>query len=240
MVKNKNCSGQGCGHCGGNCADEAARIQQRIFEREVDEELRQEQLAKLWKKYRFLVFGGVIGVILGTIAVEWYGAWRTKISLDESDRYEQALVQSVQGQTDEALEALANLTDTGRTGYRYLSQLEIAGILLKSGDTDRALTVLKGLSDDTAAPTGLRSVALLSYVGHQIETAPATELKQALAPMVSDPNGAFYGMAVELTALIDINNGQPEQAIALLNTALQTQNLAPQMRERLTVLKGSL
>lgn len=239
MLQKKNCAKNCAGQCG-NCADEAVKIQQRIFEREVDDELRQEQLAKLWKKYRFVVFGGVIGVILGTIGVEWYQAWREKVSLSESDRYEQAVIQSVQGQTQEALEAFAALTDDGRTGYRYLSQMQIARLLLEGDEPEKGLAVLKTLADDTDAPSALRSVATLSYVGHQIDNDQTTGLRQELTALLKQPKGAFYGMAVELAALIDIRNGQKEQAIALLNTALQSSDLAPQLRERLTLLKGGI
>jgi len=220
--------------------DEAEKIQQRIFEREVDEELRQEKLANIWKKYRMLVYTGVVAIILGTIGFEWYQAWQTKIRLAESDRYDNATVMIVQGQTNEAINALEQLAKDGQTGYRYLAQMQVAGILLKEDETEKGLSYLKSLSENTEAPQALQEAALLSYVGHQIDTGNAAQLQSILKPILSQPEDAFYGVAVELSALLYIKSNQVDQAKSLLNSALQNTSLEPQTKERLTMFRDNI
>ena len=220
--------------------DEAEKIQQRIFEREVDEELRQEKLANLWKKYRMLVYTGVIAVILGTIGCEWYQAWQTKIRLAESDRYDNATIMVVQGQTDEAVNALEQLAKDGKTGYRYLAQMHVAGLLLKEDETEKGLSYLKSLSDDTRAPKALREAALLSYVGHQIDTGDSTQLQSLLKPILTNPENGFYGAAVELSVLLYLKSNQVKEAKSLLDTALQSPTLDPMAKERLSLLKDNI
>ena len=232
MTKNKPC----CGHCSGDC-DEAARIQQRIFEREVDEELRQERLLALWRKYRFIIFGCIIGVIVGTVAVEWHKAWWQKTRLGESDRYENASVLAATGKTTEASGIYTALIAEGQTGYRYLAQLQNAGLLIRNDKKDAGLTLLKKMADDADAPQSVRTLATLSYVGQQVDTGDIATLRSLLAPILADTANRFYGPAVELAALLDLRAGQVEQAKALINTTLLNQNLDARIRERLTLLK---
>jgi len=217
-------------------ADELAQIQERIFEREVDEELRQERLANFWKKYRFLIIGGAIGIILATIAGEWYGSWQDKIRASESDRLEKALISAAKGDDKPALSQLKQLAKDGKTGYRYIAKLEEAGLLFQKKKDDKALTILFELSQDTKAPQPLRDLALVSYVGHVLDTSNTEELKQMISPLAQNEKSAFYGQAVELMAWLHLISGEKAEAQKLVEQATASGNLAPQLKERLTLL----
>lgn len=228
----KKCDGK----CNGKCVDEACRIQERIFEREVDEELRQERLANFWKKYRFLIIGGAIGIVLVTIVHEWYGSWQQKVQSAESDRLEQALILATKGDETEALAQLKQLGVDGKTGYRYIAQMEEAGLLFKQGKYNEALKLLDALSKNTKAPEPLRDLAVISSVGYRLDTGDTQALKQLIKPLVQKENGAFYGQAVELMAWLYIISGEKQEAKTLIQQATFSNALAPQLKERLTLL----
>jgi len=217
-------------------ADEMAQIQQRIFEREVDEELRQEKLAKMWKKYRFLIIGGAIGVVLVTIASEWYGSWQQKIKSAESDRLEQALILATKGNEQEALVQFKQLGADGKTGYRYIAQMEEAALLLKTNKQRQGLEALQALAADTKAPQPIRDLAVVSYVGNRLDTGDTQKLKQMIQPLTQNENGAFYGQAVELASWLHLISGEQKEAQNLIKQALAGQNLSPQVRDRLKLL----
>jgi len=217
-------------------ADEMAKIQEHIFEREVDEELRQERLNNFWKKYRFLIIGGAIGVVLVTIAHEWYGAWQQKVRGAESDRLEKALVMAVKGNEKTAMEQLKKLGDDGKTGYRYIAQMEEVGLLFKQNKYMEALSVLETLSKDTKAPKQIRDLAVVSYVGNLLDTGDTQKLKQLVKPLVQDKTGAFYGQAVELMAWLYLISGEKQEAKSFIEQAVASDNLAPGLKERLTLL----
>ena len=235
MKKDKkcDCDKQDCGT--GVCP-----VQQRIFEREVDEELRQEQLAKWWQKYRFLVIGGAIAVILATIGIEFYQSWWYKVRLSESDKYETAMILSVQENSEQALADFKNLSENGKTGYRYLAEIEQAGILLKTGQEKQALTILKGLADNEDVPNALRQACLLSYVGHQVDHGNTSELLALLSPILADKESAFFGNASELSALLYRLSGDNNSAKAVLEMALSQENIQPSLRERLVMLQNEV
>lgn len=236
MAQKKKCAAGSCDNCNGSCADEAAKIQQRIFEREVDEELRQEQLINWWKKYGIFVIAGAICIILGTVCHEWYRSWQTKVQLAESDRFEKAMISGARGETDQALTELKQLAQNGHTGYQYLARLEQASLLLRSNRAAEGIQILKEVSADKAVPAPLRDAAVVAYVGHSMDGGNIPELKQLIAPIAADKTSAFYGQAVELNALLYILSGEKEQAVSILKNALTVTDLSSQVYERLTQL----
>ncbi len=232
MVRQKK--QQECTSC--NKCDDACKIQQRIFEREVDEELQQERLQQLWQKYKWLVIGGIIVVLGGTIGYELYRSWWHKTRLAESDMYEAAVLNAHTGKADAAIDGLTDLGETGKTGYQYLAQMETAGILLAANREADALPILADLMANDSAPAPLRASATLAYVGHQLETGDAAELQALLKPLLTAQSGAFAGLAAELSAVLFIRQGQPKEAALVIEQALGDENIPLPTRERLTHL----
>ncbi len=206
--------------------NEVEKIQQRIFEREVDEELQQEKLIQFWQKYRFVIIGGITAVLLATIGYEVHRSWWQKVRLGESDQYENALFSAYTGKPEEAITQLKLLSEEGKTGYQYLAQMEAAGILLASNRQDEALSILSALASNEKAPIQLRYTATLAVVGHQLESGDASKLQSMLQPMMRSDND-FSVSAAELSALLYIRENQTEKAIQVLEEALKKQISSP-------------
>ena len=98
-LKKKKCNScnkeQGCSEC--------KKYQDKAFELEVDEELQQERLAEWWKKYSWLVYGGIAAILLVTAGAEWYRAHQMRLRLSESDAFETATLLAYQGKNEEAI-----------------------------------------------------------------------------------------------------------------------------------------
>ncbi len=215
--------------------DEADKIQQAIFEREVEEQLQKERLTNFWNKYRFAIIGAIAGVILVTVGTEVYYAWRTKVRLNESNIFENAVLLSYTGDSDKALSELNGLVDSAKTGYKYLAQLKIAGILFGTNREDEALAALKAVMDDTGAPQQLRDIATLSYVGHQVDAGDTERLKALLTPMLT-PVSAFYGSAVELAVTLAVVGGEAKTALPMLKQAISEPSIGAATKTRLEQL----
>lgn len=215
--------------------EEAERLQQAILEREVEEELQKERLLKFWKKYRTLLISSVIGVILVTAGTEVYRSWHHKVRLNESDQFEQAILLNYKGEQNQAIEKFQTLSTEARTGYKYLAQMRLAAIYLSTDKKQEGLKLLKELMDNSSAPDGLRSIARLSYVGNQIDTASAANLEKELAPLLAQKN-AYYVSAVELQTLLLLSQNKQTDAIALIQNALLQPALNQEAKKRLTNL----
>lgn len=215
--------------------EEAERLQQAILEREVEEELQKEKLLNFWKKYRAILIGSVVGIILLTAGTEVYRSWHQKVRLSESDQFEQAILLNYKGEQDQALQKLADLSENARTGYKYLAQMRLASIYLNSGKKEEAFKELKSLIDNKNAPQSLKSIAILSYVGNQVGQADSATLEKELTPLLS-PKNAYYASAIELKAVLLLMQNKAKEATQLTQEALAQPNLNKDTQTRLTEL----
>ncbi len=221
--------------CKKNCAncDDCANNARRAFELEVDEELRQDRLNAFWAKYRALIYGTVIGVLALTAGIQLYQSWQMKVRLAESDMFEKAVTQIFIQEPDKARPQLIELATNGRTGYKYLARLELAGLAARQNDIETALAEFATLMESDA-PESLRDVATLSYVGHQVDDGEPKTLLQKLEPMLNNPN--YIGISAELATVLYIRDGQPEKAKEILNKALLMPEISDVVKTRLQAL----
>ena len=104
------------------------------FLREVDEELRRDELQSLWKRFGRLAIASIL-LVLGT-----WGGWlywqdrQTKAAGVEGEQLAQALDDLQSGSVDSAAVKLSTLTDSQHEGYRASAKLAQAGIALEKND----------------------------------------------------------------------------------------------------------
>lgn len=213
--------------------DDMVRAQQAMLAKEVDEELQKERLRGLWYKYRFFILGAVLAILLITIGVEVYRSMQVRNSLEESDLFENAVVAAYAGDQEKALQLFTDLSKDGDTGYAYLSELKIAGILFAQNKQPEALATLEKVMKNKWAPDELRAVATLSYVGHQMDTAKPEEMQKLLTPLLEKDSG-FQGSAAELSAILSMKKGDKEAAIKVLKGAVDNNLTSPVVKQQLS------
>jgi len=229
MFKNKNKS---CHSCNKECTRQ--KYQEKALELEVDEELRQDKLNEFWKKYRYIICGAIFAVLSITAGCEIYQTWWTKVRLKESDIFEQGVVAAYSGNYEKARPHFQQLADSAKTGYRYLAQIELAGIALHHNDKAQALPLLKEVME-SSAPKALRSVATLSYVGNQLDTMDSAQALSLLQPLLDETS--FVVPASQLAIAIYMQSNQEAQAQALLEKALSLPNLTKDAKNKLETLQ---
>ena len=214
------------------------QLAQEVLINEVTEEVHNEQLQKMWEKYKYFVIFSVVFIIAALSAFEGYRSWRMKLRMAESDTYEMAAVLNAKGQTDDALAQYTSL-ENGKTDYRYLALMRKAGILFENGKNAEALDILNALRQNEKAPETLRAVAALGVVSRQIETGNVAQLQEILNPYLTVGN-VWYGTAVEMSVLLMVRDGQIEKANKMLDEALSMDTIALGVKERLTIMKKAL
>jgi len=93
---------------------------------EVDEEVRREQLKKLWERYGNYVVAAVFLVIAAVAAWRGYDYWQTRRAAQAGAAYDAAARLSDEGKHAEAEAAFAKLVTDGTAGYRLLARLREA------------------------------------------------------------------------------------------------------------------
>ena len=220
-----------------NPIDEAERIQQAVLMREVEEEIQKEKLLNFWKKYRFLIIGGIIGVVAFTCGNEVYRMWYEKTRLSESNRFEQAVILNYTGNSEEAAKIYLDLAQNAHTGYKELALLRLAAIAHESGDDKNAGIYLKQVIESGESPE-LKDAARVTYVGYQIDQNPNEALLAFLQPVLNQPANALYASAVELQAALLVKLKKNQEAKQAIQNALSNQFLTPVSKDRLNALSA--
>lgn len=184
-----------------------------IFE-EVQEAVRHEQYMKLWKRYRFVVIGAAVALVLGVAGYQGWNYWKQQQSTKNSERFAAAMaVVDAQG-PDEAVAALQKVAEENPSGYGVLARFRIAGQYQKADDKAAAVKELDALSNDTSVPKALRDLARLQSAMLELDDADPDVLEGRLAPLLDQAN-PFYASATELMGYIAMKKGDDAKARTL-------------------------
>lgn len=207
--------------------------------REVDEDLRRENLEKLWKRYGKFVIAFVAVVV---VAVAGFQAWKSydrQRREAQSDEFAAALATARAGDLGEATNALNELSDPGGGGYAGLAALERARLLAESGDVDAAVALWDRIAADSGLGAGFRNVATLLSVLHQIDQGDPGALRARLEPL-AEPGAPFRGSALELMAALALRSGDTAAARELYTKVADDQDLPRNLRARAAQMLAAL
>src|SRR5690606_15138667 len=92
------------------------------FIREVNEELRQEQLKAFWNRFGSLAIGAAVLIVLATAAVVAYEYWSSNRANQAGGALARALDPAAEGKEDEGMGSLSALRENGYGAYPMLAQ----------------------------------------------------------------------------------------------------------------------
>ncbi|WP_377296409.1 tetratricopeptide repeat protein [Rhizobium sp. SGZ-381] len=129
------------------------------FIREVNDELRSEQFTGAWKRFRYVIMGVAVLIVLGTAGYRGYEYWHNRNSSEYGDQFLAALNLAKDNKADQALAAFATLEKDGSGSYPVLARLRSATLLAEKGDVTGAVAAFDAVSKDNAVPAIIRDVA---------------------------------------------------------------------------------
>jgi hypothetical protein len=173
--------------------------------REVDEEVRREQLKKLWERYQYLVYGVVFLIVFGVGGWRVYEWYETRRATETGTRFEMALEQSDDGKYDEAERGFARVAADGSTGYRSLARLREASELARRDPAAGAASYRQAAGDSSLDPA-LREVAALRAATLMIDQNSLDEARKLLEPL-AEAGKSFRHSARELLAIAAWRSG---------------------------------
>lgn len=198
--------------------------------REVDEELRREQLQKLWDEYGTYIIAAAVALLVGVGGYKWWEARRIAASERAGEQFEQALELATSGNEAEAQKIFRTIGSTSGAGYPMLAQLALAGQAVKAGKADEAATAY-----DVAASQSrdqlIKDYARLQSVALKIDTADFTEVQNRLNDLIGDKSPWRY-MARELVGVSAVRSGRLDDARTMLAPLSADPRAPASVRER--------
>lgn len=169
-----------------------------IFQ-EVDEEVRREQLKKLWDRYGNLLIALCVVIIAGIGSWQGYNYWQAKKAAQTGAAFEQAAILAEGGKHKEAEAAFAKIAAEGSAGYRVLARLREAAELAQT-DKNAAIKAYDALAADKSAGPVMQDLAAVRAGYLMVDTAPYAQLAAKLEPLTAQDR-MFRHSARELLAL---------------------------------------
>jgi hypothetical protein len=181
------------------------------FIREVEDDLRRDQVKALWNRFGNIVIAVAVLVVAGTAGFRGYQYWTGQQAAKSGDAYIQAVELSGQGKQDEAVKLLEELARTGHGEYPVLARLRIAGETEDKGDRAGALAAFDAIAADAAFDEALRSVAKLRAGLIAVDVETFDQVKARLEPMAA-AGQPFRSLAREALGLSAWKSGASEEA----------------------------
>jgi hypothetical protein len=181
--------------------------------REIDEELRRDNLLKLWSRYgRYVIALAVLVLAVAGGIVAWRDHQLSERRA-QSTRYASALSLAREGKEAEAAKVFASVAGQSG-GYALLAEFEQAGLLAKSGDRKGAVAAYDRIAAQGGLDPAFREVAVLLSVMHGMAEADPKSTIERLAPMTAAGN-PWRPTALELTAVARLKSGDKSGALEL-------------------------
>jgi len=208
-----------------------------IFD-EVQEEVRREQLKRLWERYSVVILT-VAFLIVGGV-----GGWRAWVYLEGKKaqeagaQFEAAATLADQQKPAEAEAAFARIASDAPQGYRTLARLRAAGELA-TRDAPGAVKLYDAIAADRSVGQTEQDLAALRAASLLVDTASYADIKARLEPLTGATR-TFRHSAREMLALSAWRNNDPSAArkwIDMMGGDIET---PPGLRSRAEALTALL
>jgi hypothetical protein len=206
--------------------------------REVDEEVRREELEGLWKKYGSLIIAACLGVILTVGGIKAWQYWQKQQAEAGGAAFYTAVDLAKQGKLDEAGKAFAGLTKS-HAGYGVFGRFKQAALLVEKDDWKAAIALYDQIAADRGLEAVLRDLAKIKAAYLLVDTASLDDIKSRVASFDNDTN-AWRSQARELIALAAYRAGDYLLADRKMNETLADYKASDGARQRARIFLSVL
>lgn len=202
--------------------------------REIDEELRQEQFAKVWKRYGKYFVGLALAVVVGVGGYQFWVKYDRETREALGERFAQAEKLAAGEKAAEATEAFRKLAAEGG-GYGLLARFQAAALLARQGDTQAAVHAYDGIAGDGGVAALYQGLARLQGAMLELNagTVDGAAIRDKLAPLMTDGNPWRYS-AREVAAVTHLKAGERKKARELYDALAKDAGTPRRLRSRAT------
>ena len=166
---------------------------------EVDEEVRREQLKKLWERYSIYIIAAALLIIAAVGGWRAYQYLEAKKAAEAGAAFDAAVELSEQNKHAEAEAAFNKLATSAPSGYRMLAKLRAAAEVA-ARDPQAGARMYDDIAADRTVGAEQQELARIRAAGLLLDTASYPSMLQRLE-VATKPDATFRHTARELLAL---------------------------------------
>jgi hypothetical protein len=208
-----------------------------IFD-EVDEDVRRDQLKKLWDQYSIYIIAGALLIIAAVGGWRGYQYLEAQKAAEAGAAFDKAAELSEANKHAEAETAFADLAAKAPSGYRMLARLRAAAEAA-SRDPQAAAKLYDDIAADRSIGAAEQDLARIRAAGLLLETSSYANMLQRLEPSTG-PEATFRHTARELLALSAWRTGDAAAARKWLDLIANDAETPPSLRSRAEALQALL
>jgi hypothetical protein len=201
------------------------------FFREVDEELRRDELLSFWQRWGRWV---IVGVIAAILAFGGYLFWQNRQQAAAGEQGEQlaSVFDDLAANNTAAAEPkLAALANSDSEAMRALARFTEADMLLARDDLKAAAAKFGEVAADASLDQVYRDLALIRQTSAEFDTMQPQAVIGRLQGLASKEN-AWFGSAGELVAAAHLRMDRPDLALRVFQDIAATEDVPESIRQR--------
>ncbi len=209
------------------------------FYREVDEELRREQLTSTWKRYgRWIVLGVILLLAAIGGAIYWQQQRQQRIA-QQAETLTGTFEEIQSGKTKAVQPKLDQLAKEGTPGYGAAALLTKADLALQEGQDAQAITAFQQIADNGDLPAPYRELALIRRTAVEYDKIEPAIVIQRLNRLAVAGN-PWFGSAGEMVALAYLKQQKPQEAARIFAAMAKDETIPASIRSRSVQMAGAL
>lgn len=201
------------------------------FFREVDEELRRDELMSFWQRWGRWV---IVGVIAAILAFGGYLFWQHRQEVAAGEQGEQlssVFDDLAANNIAAATPKLAELASSDSQAMRAMARFTEADMLLARDDLKGAAAKFAEVANDTGLDQVYRDLALVRQTSAEFDTMQPQAVIGRLQGLAAKEN-AWFGSAGELVAAAHLRMDRPDLALRVFQDIAATEDVPESIRQR--------
>jgi hypothetical protein len=205
---------------------------------EVDEDLRREQIRKIWQRFGGLFIALAVLIVVGVGGWRAYTYYETKKASEAGAAFEAAVALADQNKHAEAEAAFAKIATGDSAPYRKLARFRVAGEVVER-DKAEAVKLYDAIVADAAFNQDEKDLAQLRASGLLVDTAGYEDLQKRLEPLTTAKR-TYRHSAREYLALSAWRSGNIGAAKTWVDAVAVDPETPQSIRTRVESLKALL
>ena len=209
------------------------------FLREVDENLRRDQLSDFAKRHGRWLIAGLILFLAASGGWIYWQQYQVQRSEKQVEELAQVYTDIGANKVAAAPQKLDALSDSGKKGVRASALFARAALALQQNDHKLAIAKYKEITSESGLPEAYRDAALIRQTALEFDTIKPEEVIARLAPLAK-PGNPWFASAGEMTGMALVKQGKKQEAGRLFAAIAKDKTVPQGNRDRAVQLASSL